>query len=158
VRRADPPRGDEGGADRGWWTGLWQFPGGEVRTDETAAAAATRLAREMLGLEVRPRAMAGVVRHGVTRWKITLEAWHCEIEDAEAALPPRPDDPTALRVRETVASYDIRSADGLECCWFPIEETARLALPAPQRRLIEQIRHQAGSGALRAEQQPLLEV
>src|SRR5207302_4738111 len=83
VKRAPSLRADEGGAAQGWWAGLWQFPSGEVRTEETAAAAAARLAWEMLGLKVRPRAMAGVVRHGVTRWKITLEAWHCEAEGGE---------------------------------------------------------------------------
>jgi A/G-specific adenine glycosylase len=132
VKRPAGGRSHDPGTDRGWWAGMWQFPSGEVGAGETTSAAAARLAREVAGLNVRPEAAAGVVRHGVTRWRITLEAWHCYLLAGDAPAADRR--------------------------WTPLEETAHLALPAPHRRLVEQIERQAASGSRQAEQPPLLEV
>jgi A/G-specific adenine glycosylase len=121
-RTQEAPASDEG---RGWWAGMWQLPSGEVRDGESTAAAASRLARETVGLEVIPGAIAGIVRHGVTRFKITLEGRHC--------LP------------------DDRAPQALACAdwaWTTPDDTDRFALPAPQRRLVEQIRRQAARGEL----------
>jgi A/G-specific adenine glycosylase len=109
-----------------WWAGLWQFPSGPVASEESTLAAAVRLAGETVGLKVTPGAVAGVVRHGVTRWKITLEARHCLPIEGEPA-----------------------SLAGADWRWTTLEGTADFALPAPQRRLVEQMKRQKN-------EQPLL--
>jgi ADP-ribose pyrophosphatase YjhB (NUDIX family) len=108
------PTGKSGG--QSWWAGMWQFPSGPVAPEESTPAAVVRLARETAGLEVTPGSVAGVVRHCVTRWKITLEARHCLTVRGEP---------------EALACADWR--------WTALEETSRFALPAPQRRLVEQM-------------------
>src|SRR5207249_4472712 len=118
VKRSSSPAGTNVG-DRSWWAGMWQLPSGEVLADESTVAAAARLARESVGLDVMPGGVAGVVRHGVTRYRITLEGRHCL---------PNAQEPRAL----TCADWT----------WTPLDNTARFALPAPQRRLIEQIQRQ----------------
>jgi A/G-specific adenine glycosylase len=132
--RAEPAGASEEG--RGWWAGMWQLPSGEVRESESTAAAAVRLARETVGLEVTPGTIAGVVRHGVTRFKITLEGRHCLPGDGA---------PEALACADWA--------------WTAPDDTDRFALPAPQRRLVEQIRRQTGDGRRQSVGQiPLLDV
>jgi A/G-specific adenine glycosylase len=115
---------------------MWQLPSGEVRTGESTAAAAARLAREAVDLKVTPGAIAGVVRHGVTRYRITLEGRHC--------LP---------------ASAEPRALGCADWAWTTVDEMARFALPAPQRRLVEQIRRAAAEGRPPAAGQiPLLDI
>jgi A/G-specific adenine glycosylase len=123
-RPSEPPEGRQKRHD--WWAGMWQFPSGPVAPEESTPAAAVRLAQETVGLRVTSGAVAGVVRHGVTRWKITLEARHCLAVDGEPA---------------PFGCADWR--------WTTLEETAHLALPAPQRRLVEQMMRQK-------DEQPLL--
>jgi A/G-specific adenine glycosylase len=126
IQRPSVSSGERNGDGESWWAGMWQFPSGRVGLEESTAAAAARLARETTGLEVTPGGVAGVVRHGVTRWKITLEARHCLVHEGE----PEP-------------------RNCADCRWTTLEEIERFALPAPQQRLVEQIRrHQA--------EQPLL--
>ncbi len=127
--RGTHPRDGEaqqaGAGKRDWWAGMWQLPSGEVRPAETTAAAAVRLVREIVGLEVAPGGIAGVVRHGVTRYRITLEGRYCVPEEGE----PR-----------AIGCADWR--------WTSPDDTDRFALPAPQRRLVEQIRKRgAGDSA-----------
>jgi A/G-specific adenine glycosylase len=133
IRRPHTARPDRSASDRGWWAGMWQFPNGEVRANETVSEAVVRLARELAGLEVIPGAAAGTVRHGVTRWKITLEARHCR-----------------LREQEHEHEHEQR--------WATLDEIAHLGLPAPHRRLVEQIERQVASDVLQVAQPPLLEV
>jgi A/G-specific adenine glycosylase len=54
------------------WAGLWEFPHGELKPGETHEAAAERLIGPLTGLalEIGPELMT--VRHGVTRFRITL--------------------------------------------------------------------------------------
>jgi A/G-specific adenine glycosylase len=125
VKRRPSPEA-KNAQGQGWWAGMWQFPSGPVAPEESTPAAAVRLAGETVGLKVTPGAVAGLVRHGVTRWKITLEARHCLPVEGEPA--PK-------------GCADWR--------WTTLEETAQLALPAPQRRLVEQIMRQKN-------EQPLL--
>jgi A/G-specific adenine glycosylase len=118
VKRRSSPE-ERNAQGQGWWAGMWQFPSGPVAPHESTPAAAVRLADETVGLKVTPGAVAGVVRHGVTRWKITLEARHCLPIDGE----PAPNGCADWR-------------------WTSLEETNHFALPAPQRRLVEQIMRQ----------------
>ena len=72
--------------DENRWAGMWQFPNTEVHSDEAAADAVRRAVRETVGVEVVPGPQATVVRHSVTRYRISLEACHC----AAAVGDPKP--------------------------------------------------------------------
>lgn len=59
----------------GRWAGLWEFPHAEWVSGETPAEAAVRLAGELLGLAVEPGVELGTIRHGVTRYRITMRCF-----------------------------------------------------------------------------------
>jgi len=54
------------------WADMWELPHGEVNPGESDDAAAARVAKELTGLDVEVGAEVATVRHGVTRWAITL--------------------------------------------------------------------------------------
>lgn len=56
----------------GRWAGMWEFPRGPVEMGETDAAAAVRVARQLVGLQVRLDSEVTMVRHAVTHHRITL--------------------------------------------------------------------------------------
>jgi A/G-specific adenine glycosylase len=116
VKLPSAAAGSKVGDGQRWWAGMWQFPSGLVAPDESVAVAAARHVREATGLNVTAGGVAGVVRHGVTRYRITLEARHCR---------PESSDPERLGCADW--------------CWTHLEETERFALPAPHRRLVEQL-------------------
>jgi A/G-specific adenine glycosylase len=91
-------------ADR--WAGMWDFPNGEVGERETPEAAVRGVVRAALGVEVVVGERLCVVRHAVTRFRITLEAFRCRIVAGE---------PQALGCREWR--------------WVTPEEIPGLALP-----------------------------
>jgi A/G-specific adenine glycosylase len=54
------------------WAGMWEFPHGEVATGEDFETAASRLIGPLTGLAVRLGSELTTIRHGVTRFRITL--------------------------------------------------------------------------------------
>jgi len=101
--RADAPR----------WAGMWQFPNVELGAPESEADGACRAAREIAGIVARVDAPAAVVKHSVTRYRITLTAFRC----SALSVSPGP-----LRLAEALA-------------WRRPAELERLAMPAAHRRL-----------------------
>lgn len=59
-------------ADAGRWQNMWEVPHAERRPGEDLSAAAVRVAKELTGLDVEPGAELLTVKHGVTRFRITL--------------------------------------------------------------------------------------
>ncbi len=57
---------------QGRWGGMWEFPRGPLAGGETHEQAAVRLANELAGLAVELGPELMTVRHGVTRFRITL--------------------------------------------------------------------------------------
>ncbi len=57
------------------WAGMWQFPNAERNAKETPEQALSRAVRESVGLDAEATGLAAVVRHGVTRYRITLDAY-----------------------------------------------------------------------------------
>jgi A/G-specific adenine glycosylase len=96
-------------ADR--WPGLWTLPEAVRGEDEPPESAAERAAREIGGLEGSDDGSLHVHVHGITRWRIRLEL---------------------RRVRAVVSAEPAAGAR-----WASPAELARLALPAPHRRLVE---------------------
>jgi A/G-specific adenine glycosylase len=62
-------------ADAPRWAGMWLFPNAEVLQTETPEAAVERSLRVSVGLSARASGIAIVVRHTVTRFRITLDAY-----------------------------------------------------------------------------------
>ncbi|MEP7053124.1 MAG: A/G-specific adenine glycosylase [Pseudomonadota bacterium] len=57
------------------WAGMWLFPTAEIGRSETPEAAVTRALKEAAGLQAAPTGILCVVRHTVTRFRITLDAY-----------------------------------------------------------------------------------
>jgi A/G-specific adenine glycosylase len=62
----------------GRWAGLWEFPHDLVRPDETHEEAAGRLVPALTGLRARLGPELLTVRHGVTRFRITLVCFEAD--------------------------------------------------------------------------------
>lgn len=56
----------------GRWANLWEFPHAALAADETYEAAATRLLPELTGVRGEIKGELMTLRHGVTRFRITL--------------------------------------------------------------------------------------
>jgi A/G-specific adenine glycosylase len=56
----------------GRWANLWEFPHGPLEGEETHEEAAARLVRRLTGLRADVGGELLTVRHGVTRYRITL--------------------------------------------------------------------------------------
>jgi A/G-specific adenine glycosylase len=97
------------------WAGLWQFPTDEVRPGESDRSALRRTIRDQVGLEIDSAELITVVRHTVTRFKITLDAHRC-------------------RTRGRAVSRGVSAH-----AWKRRAELADLAMPSPQRRIAEHL-------------------
>jgi A/G-specific adenine glycosylase len=64
--------------DAARWADLWEFPHGELTAGETHEAAAERLLEPLTGLDVIVGPELLTVRHGVTRFRITLVCLEAE--------------------------------------------------------------------------------
>ena len=64
--------------DAGRWQNMWELPHAEVQPREGLEAAAERVALELTGLRVTPGPEVATVKHGVTRWSITLTVLEAE--------------------------------------------------------------------------------
>jgi len=69
------------------WANLWEFPHGERREGEEAEAAAVRLARELTSIEVHIGPELLTIRHGVTRFAITMACFEAEWQSGEPRSP-----------------------------------------------------------------------
>jgi A/G-specific adenine glycosylase len=62
----------------GRWARMWEFPHGTLEEGETHAAAARRLGPALTGLEMDLGAEILTVRHGITRYHVTLVCFEAE--------------------------------------------------------------------------------
>lgn len=100
--RADAPR----------WAGMWLFPNAEVDSNETPEQAVARAVHGAVGLHAKATGLLCVVRHTVTRFKITLDAYRA---NASAGVAK------ALTVAE--------------CAWKEPHEMRDLAMPKAHRQI-----------------------
>ena len=68
------------------WAGMWLFPNAEVGGSETSEAAVQRALFEAVGLRGQASGIVCVVRHTVTRFRITLDAYRAKAHGVAKAL------------------------------------------------------------------------
>jgi A/G-specific adenine glycosylase len=100
----------------GRWEGMWEFPHGPLQDDETHEQAADRLLRELTGLRARRGPELLTVRHGVTRFQITMVCFEA-----------------------TYKAGTFRSSFYRQGVWVGPEELAAYPVSSPQRRLAKEL-------------------
>lgn len=73
--------------DDGLLGGLWEFPGGKVEPGESPEQAAVREVAEETGMRIRLQESLGTVDHAYSHFRITLHAFHAQIEVPSKASP-----------------------------------------------------------------------
>lgn len=99
----------------GAWAGLWEFPGGRVEEGETPEAAVVREFKEETEFDVRVVRKLDLVRHGYTRYRVSLHCFELELVHER---------------REPV----LTAAESF--LWLGFSELAGYAFPAGHRKLI----------------------
>ncbi|CAN5304245.1 A/G-specific adenine glycosylase [soil metagenome] len=97
--------------------GLWEFPGGKQKADESIKQTVSRELEEELDVEVKVNNKFMEVKHAYSHFKITLHAYWCTIEFGT----PKP-----------------KSSSALE--WVTIEEINKFPFPKANKMLIEKLR------------------
>jgi A/G-specific adenine glycosylase len=95
------------------WASMWQFPNVELAPAETLEAGVRRAARELAGIDAEPQQELCVIKHTVTRFRITLTAYSCRFREKRSFDPERV----------------------VQVAWKRPSELAALAMPAAHRRL-----------------------
>lgn len=98
------------------WAGMWLFPAAEVGSKETPEAAVARALSNAVGLHGQASGLLCVVRHTVTRFRITLDAYRV---NASAGVAK------ALTVSD--------------CAWKAPHELGDLAMPKAHRQIAERL-------------------
>jgi A/G-specific adenine glycosylase len=107
------------------WANLWEFPHGPLTDGEAPETAAVRLARELAGLDIVAGPELMTIKHGVTRFRITLVCFEADHAGGEFH--------SDFYARATWATPD-------ELAGFPVSAPQRrlahaLSAPGRQRRL-----------------------
>jgi A/G-specific adenine glycosylase len=98
----------------GRWDGLWEFPHGPLEKQESHDAAVGRLTRELTGLTVRPGPELLTIRHGLTKYQITVVCFEAVHQGGR-----------------------FRSAFYRQGRWLRPQELAGYPVSTPQRRLAQ---------------------
>jgi A/G-specific adenine glycosylase len=103
-------------ADAPRWAGMWLFPNTEVGRAETPEAAVKRVLLSATGLHGEASGIECVVRHSVTRFKITLDAYR------------------TVALRGTAKPQSVA-----EVAWKNPRDLSDLAMPAAHRKIAEHL-------------------
>jgi len=104
-----------------WWRGMWELPRTTIGAGETASQALMRLLRDELKLpaQVEEKAPLARLKHGITRYEVSLECYEVSVQDFEARAEAR---------------------------WVSWDQARELAVPSPMRRMMEMLQKQRASG------------
>jgi len=108
-------------SDDGLLGGLWEFPGGKVRKNETAENACIREIREEVNLQVKIVSYITQVKHAYTHFKIVMDVFHCLYLSGKAKL----NGPVAYK-------------------WITSDEISNYPLPKANHKFFGRIRKQFG--------------
>jgi A/G-specific adenine glycosylase len=97
--------------------GLWEFPGGKVKSSETHEQALVREVREETGLQIRVGEPIATVHHAYSHFTVTLHVYACEVASGR-----------------TQARYHSQLK------WVPRSRLNQYAFPAANRRFLENLR------------------
>ncbi len=100
----------------GRWANLWEFPHGPLLDGEALLTAAKRLAAELVGIKIVERGELLTLRHGVTRYRITLTCLEAQHVDGE-----------------------FQSSFYQKGQWLASEQLTSYPVSSPQRRLIQAV-------------------
>jgi len=113
IRREDAILLCKRPANAGRWQNMWEVPHAPRAEGEDISDAATRVAKEFTGFEVTPGAELQTIKHGVTRYAITLVCLEASLTDGEF----------------TPGAY-------VESRWVTPTELAEYPVSSPQRKLM----------------------
>lgn len=99
----------------GRWARMWEFPRVEIQNKESPHEAASRAAKELVGLTIQNQKKQTDLRHAVTRFKVTLELWTAKAGDLNPKLDP---------------------SNHTEFAWITPDLFITLATATPQRKLM----------------------
>ncbi len=106
--------------DEGLLGGLWEFPGGKVEPGESPEEAVVREVAEETGFKIRLGEALEPVHHAYSHFRITLHAFHAEIEGTGR-----------------VVEVDDTGSRDLGRRWIRPEELDNYAIPTANRKLLE---------------------
>jgi A/G-specific adenine glycosylase len=98
------------------WADFWEFPHGEIQPGESAPDAAQRLIRDLIGVQAALRDELVTLRHGITRYSITMICFLARWQSGRFHSP--------FYARAT---------------WRRAHELAAYPLSSPQRKLAEAV-------------------
>ena len=104
------------GSDAPRWAGMWLFPNTEVKRSETPESAVERALLDSVGLRAKPSGLLCVIRHTVTRFRITLDAYRTQ---------------PGTGVAKTLSVT--------ECAWKRPDELSALAMPKAHRAIAQRL-------------------
>lgn len=107
--------------EEGLLGGLWEFPGGKCKPDETLQDCVKREIKEETGLKVSVGPKIATVKHAYTHFKITLHAFVCDYVSGKAS--PK-------------ASQELR--------WVALEDLSDYAFPKANKKVLEALRAHPG--------------
>jgi len=107
--------------ESGLLAGLWEFPGGKIKTGETSKDCVFRKVREELGVLVKPVSFIKQVKHSYTHLSISIDAYHCHFMEGSP-----------------------RAIGCAEWRWILPENIDALVFPASCHRLFESIKKRGG--------------